>query len=217
MDKWKARWEQGMIGWHNDHVNPHLEKNSSILFEKIETPRILIPLCGKSVDISWLAQRAQEVVGIELVQRAIELFYTEQGYSAEKLERNGLQLYSYKNTQLIYSNIFDVTKEKINHFDAIYDRAALVALPVAQRQKYADLTLSLLKNDGRILLITYDTHRPETQGPPFPIKEGIIPTLYQKASECTLIEEIMTYKEESPRLQKRNLEWSKTSIWKIIK
>jgi len=214
---WKTRWEQGMTGWHNQKVNKNLQTHASILFKNTESPRVLIPLCGKSLDINWLEAQSAKVVGIELVQKAIEAFYQEQGSTPHIEVINILPHHSVGSTTLICADIFDATPTRIGQFDAIYDRAALVALPLEKREEYADHSLSLLKSGGTILLITYNTHRPETMGPPFPIKDGVIPALYKNASECILLEESTQTKEDSPRLAKRNLEWSKTAIWKIVK
>ena len=217
MSDWKNRWEQEMIGWHNTEVNPHLKEHHDVLQERRKKPRILVPLCGKSLDIRWLATEAKEVIGVELVQKAIDDFYQEQAQHPQQTRREGLTHYSHENVHLVCANIFDASSKRIGFFDSIYDRAALVALPLAQRQKYADHCLSLLKPEGSILLITYDSPAPETQGPPFPIKEGIVPTLYKNATECTLLGEHLQKKEDDPRLQKRNLDWSRTCIWKIIR
>ena len=217
MSNWQERWEQGMIGWHGSNVNPYLDQNSSVLFEENNDPRILIPLCGKSLDITWLANRTGEVVGVELIQKAIDDFYQENNIIPQRQEDQGLLSYSQDNIKLICSSFFDLTAEKIGTFDAIYDRASLVAIPPEKRQEYVALCLSLLKKGGQILLITYDAPVPETKGPPFPIKTGVIPKLYQNASECIQLSENTDLKANNPRLQRRNLDWSKTSIWKIIK
>jgi thiopurine S-methyltransferase len=217
MTDWKTRWEQGMTGWHNQNVNQNLQNHANILFENTESPRVLIPLCGKSLDIIWLEAQSASVIGIEFVQKAIEEFYQEQDSTPHIEVINKLPHHSVGGITLICADIFEATPARIGQFDAIYDRAALVALPLEKRQEYADHCLALLNSGGTILLITYNTHRSETLGPPFPIKDGVIPTLYKNASECILLEESTQTKEDNPRLAKRNLEWSKTAIWKIVK
>lgn len=217
MGNWNERWEQNLIGWHNHEVNQNLQNHHSILLEANDSPRILVPLCGKSLDIGWLATKASEVVGVELVQKAIDDFFLENNHTPTAGPFQNLLCYSLNNITLICSDILKISPEHIGYFDAIYDRAALVALSPELRQAYVNICLRLLKPEGQILLLTYDSHIPETQGPPFPIKDGVIPTLYQTASECILLEELVDTSKDDHRLQKRGLDWSKTCIWKITK
>lgn len=217
MTDWKTRWEQGMTGWHSSDINQNLQKHVANLFGETDSPRILMPLCGKSLDINWLVSQGAKVVGVELVQKAIDEFYQEQGSTPKTDLINELSQHSVENITIVCANVFEATPARIGQFDAIYDRAALVALTLEKRQKYADHCLSLLKPGGTILLITYDTHHPEEMGPPFPIKKGVVPALYKNASECIQLEESTQTKDEDPRLARKNLEWSKTAIWKIVK
>ena len=117
----------------------------------------------------------------------------------------------------VHANIFDITSKTIGLVDAIYDRAALVALPPEQRERYVAHCLSLLKPGGSILLITYDAPVADDQGPPFPVRHKTIERLFANAKECVQIDEIQTTKDESERLQKRGLDWSRSDIWKITK
>ena len=75
-DFWHNRWENNLTGFHLNEVNPHLKENWASMNMKSGT-RIFVPLCGKSLDLIWLAEQGHQVVGVELSSLAIEAFYTE--------------------------------------------------------------------------------------------------------------------------------------------
>ena len=62
--------------------------------------------------------------------------------------------------------------------DAIYDRAALVALPAEMQQKYVDLLLSLVSPGAPILLITFDYDTSKMEGPPFSVNNDRVEQLF---------------------------------------
>mmetsp|Transcript_32619 Transcript_32619/g.55152 ORF Transcript_32619/g.55152 Transcript_32619/m.55152 type:complete len:278 (+) Transcript_32619:65-898(+) len=73
---WAARWSGASLGWHKRDVNPHLQKYNDLLVEKDESNRIFVPLCGKSVDMAYLASnpKVSHVVGIDIIKQAAEEF-----------------------------------------------------------------------------------------------------------------------------------------------
>ncbi len=58
-----------------------------------------------------------------------------------------------------------------NH-DAVYDRAALIALPTEARRRYVQKMLSLIEPHAQIFLITFIYNESEMQGPPFSVDEN---------------------------------------------
>ena len=216
MNFWESRWQNGQTGWHNEMVNEHLQRHQCVLLRE-ESPTVLVPLCGKSLDLAWLHSVGCTVIGVDLVKQPLEDFFTEQGLVPSIEKRAGIEAFTAHGQTLLHANIFDVNEKTIGLVDAIYDRAALVALSPQQREAYVEHCLALLKSGGSILLITYDAPVADDQGPPFPVRRGTIEQLFSKAKECIQIDEVTTTKENSERLQKRNLEWSRSDIWKITK
>lgn len=47
---WQQRWQEERIGFHKSDVNPELIKHFSALALPFGS-RVLVPLCGKSVDM----------------------------------------------------------------------------------------------------------------------------------------------------------------------
>ena len=216
MTNWAKRWQTGMTGWHNETVNNNLKENVSILFEKKDDPRILVPLCGKSLDMHWLKEKGASVLGIELVEKAVLDFFQEAELKPLVTPKESFSSYQTTSIEILNGDLFSIPTENYT-VDAIYDRASLVALPLDMRKRYAQFCLDILRPGGSILLITYNTHLPSEQGPPHPVKEGIVPELYQNASECILLRGYTDTPETSPGLVKRGLEWSSTAIWHIRK
>ncbi len=215
MNFWEERWSLGQTGWHNQAVNENLQRHHHVLFTE-ESPRILVPLCGKTLDMPWLSSQGATIVGVDLVAQALKEFINEHNLSVNETT-DTLTHYTNDRWHLIQGNIFDTTAEQIGMVDAIFDRAALVALPLDSRTKYASHCLSLLKEGGKILLITYDSPVADNQGPPFPVRKGTVERLYAEATSCVQIDEIITHKADDQRLQKRNLDWSRADIWEITK
>ena len=78
---WLQRWQNSEIGFHRDEVNPNLLEYIDALGLKTGDS-VLVPLCGKSKDMVWLAQRGVNVVGVELSEIAIAAFFEENQLSA---------------------------------------------------------------------------------------------------------------------------------------
>ena len=207
---WKQSWQDGKIGFHLSNTNPSLQEYAHLL-EHAET--ILVPLCGKTLDMHFLHQKGHAVIGVDLVSKAIHDFFQEWGVQPQTVKN----LSRHEQITLINDNIFAVQPQNIPIIDGVFDRAALVALPTSIRPQYAAHILSLLKDGGTLLLITYDMPRPQEQGPPFAVRQEDVPRLFSQATSVELLKEIYNTPKEEPRLTSRNLAWSKEHIWHITK
>lgn len=171
---WQARWLEGRIGFHKSEVNPLLTQYLSAL-ELPKTSRVLVPLSGKSIDMAWLAQQGYDVVGIELVESAVEEFFAEQNLiptitqpsDSADIKRYQAQL-SGQTVELWVADIFSLSADNIGQVDAIYDRAALIALPSDMRLKYSEHILNISDNAPQ-LLITIHYDQSQKDGPPFSV------------------------------------------------
>lgn len=160
--QWIERWQEGRIGWHELDGNASLKKHW-----RSTGRRVLVPLCGKSHDLLWLAGQGNQVIGVELSELAIRAFFDEQAieYSIEDAE---LPIFQTSDQQIgIYcGNIFDL---KALRCDAHYDRGALIAMPAERRPHYATHVDSLLARDAEQLLITLEYDQSKANGPPFSV------------------------------------------------
>ena len=209
---WRQVWVDRTIGFHKSEYNPHLVRYADLLKNH---NHILLPLCGKTLDLHFLHQAGHRCTGIELVEQAIQEFFAE--WSVSPRRDTTPPRWTHENISIRQENIFNIQPNQLDSINAIYDRAALVALAPDTRQQYVDLMLSLLSKGGVILLITFEMPRSLDIGPPFSIPENFVHTLYEKASNIALLETIIQTDDELPFLKSRNLDWFKTQIWLIEK
>jgi thiopurine S-methyltransferase len=128
---------------------------------------VLVPLCGKSLDLCWLAAQGHTVIGVELAERAILDFFAEQGLTFDR--RDGvLPAYAARDLPLTihHGDYFAFTTPPC---DALYDRAALVALPPDLRRAYVAHTDTLLRAGAFRLVVTLDYDQALVAGPPFSV------------------------------------------------
>lgn len=173
---WIKAWEDGRTGFNQAEAHPALEKYLP-QFGLNKDIKALVPLCGKSVDLLYLAKLGFNVQGIELFEKAVAEFFSENNLPAPKIdESGGFKNYSIPRITLSVGDFFNLPQ--VADYDLIYDRAALVALPVEMRTRYAQAITKLLKPEGHILLIAYDYDQAEMEGPPFSVTEEEIRRLF---------------------------------------
>ena len=176
---WQQRWQEGRIGFHKSDVNPELIKYFSNLALPIGS-RVLVPLCGKSIDMVWLACAGYDVVGIELVESAVQAFFAEQNITptitelTSTADKSTLKRYqgqlAGQTITLWAADIFALSITDISDIDAVYDRAALIALPANMRADYSRHIVKL-SNNAPQLLITLNYDQSKKDGPPFSITQ----------------------------------------------
>lgn len=187
MKTWELRWKEGRIGFHLPNVNPYLRSYSEKFLDK--SPRnIFVPLCGKTLDMIWFAKRIKRVVGIELVSHAIEEFYKENNLSYSIFVSGKLKLFKNNSIDIFHGDFFKLTKEETGLFQAIYDRASLVALGPRERQKYVEHLMPFLASHGNLLLITLEYNQNQMNGPPFSVPKKEIDTLFGRYGKLELLE-----------------------------
>ncbi|EKN45444.1 MULTISPECIES: thiopurine S-methyltransferase [Pseudomonas syringae group] len=165
---WRQRWTAGQIGFHQADVNQDLRK----LWPELELEkgaRVLVPLCGKSHDMSWLVEQGFQVVGVELSQTAVEGYFAEHRLEPQVTQRGGFTLYSAPGIDIWCGDFFALTAEDIGVCAAFYDRAAMIALPSDMRERYVRQLEQLMPPVCRGLLITLDYDQAELDGPPFSV------------------------------------------------
>ncbi|NBB93463.1 MAG: thiopurine S-methyltransferase [Gammaproteobacteria bacterium] len=165
-DFWHERWHRGDITFHRSDIHWALNRHWRDISGS-SAQRVLVPLCGKSLDLRWLARRGHDVVGIELSRNAIEAFYRDWGQEAAREPRGALERWQAGQVEIHEGDFFDF--EADSPFPRFYDRAALVALPAAMRQTYLVHLRSLLADDAAGLLVTFEYAQNNMDGPPFSV------------------------------------------------
>jgi thiopurine S-methyltransferase len=173
---WHQRWENKQIGFHQSEINAMLVDQLPTL-SLPDNSRIFVPLCGKSRDIGWLLTQGHRVVGVELSPLAIEQLFSELGVKPELSTVGNLKHYGAVNIDIFVGDIFDLTADLMGPVDAVYDRAALVALPSELRQKYSSHVYDITKATPQ-LLICFEYDQTAMAGPPFSIDKDELVRVY---------------------------------------
>ena len=152
---WHDRWATNQIGFHQPAANPLLVTHCAALALP-SAGRVLLPLCGKTLDIAWLLAAGYQVVGVELSELAVQQLFAELGATpCIQVLNDALQRYETDKLTVFVGDIFALNREQLGPVDAIYDRAALVALPATLRSRYAS-HLTAISAGARQLLISFD-------------------------------------------------------------
>lgn len=173
---WIKAWEDGRTGFNQSEPHPALEKYLP-QFGLNKDAKTLVPLCGKSVDLLYLAKLGFDVHGVELYEKAVAEFFLENNLPTPKIEETpNFKNFSIPRITLSVGDFFKLPSE--SQFDFIYDRAAIVALPIEMRTRYAQQLAKLLKSEGQILLVSFEYDESEMEGPPFSVTEDEIRKLF---------------------------------------
>jgi len=173
---WHDRWASGRIGFHEREPNPLLVKHFPALSVP-ENGRVFVPLCGKTLDIAWLLSRGHRIVGAELSELAIEQLFEDLGVEPAISDMGNLKRYSADSIDIFVGDVFNLTADMLGAVDAVFDRAAFVALPEHMRAAYAPHIASITGHAPQ-LLISFEYDQSLFDGPPFSIEIQELQTLY---------------------------------------
>jgi len=208
---WLERWERAEIGFHQDEINPYLRR----FWPEVKAKRggeVFVPLCGKSLDMVWLREQGNFVLGVELSAIAVQDFFREQGQSPERVSGGGFDNYLAGGLCVACGDFFDLSKADMAQVSAVYDRASLVALPPEMRERYARHLTNILPHGTRILLVTFDYPQAEMSGPPFAVSVNEVEALYGKYAEVKLLaqEDVLA---QNPRFKQRGVSRMQENIF----
>jgi thiopurine S-methyltransferase len=185
---WHKRWQSNQIGFHLPQVNPYLQRFWPQLGLE-EGARVLVPLCGKSLDLLWLAHQGHEVLGIELSEKAVEDFFNEHHFDPNVTEQGPFKVYRAGSIELWCGDFFELTAGDVADCAGLYDRAALIALPPAMREQYASHLNRILPKDASGLLITLDYDQTQKDGPPFAVLDDEVQRLFGAVWSLKILED----------------------------
>ena len=173
---WQERWARNQIGFHLPEVNPYLLRYWPVL-GLAKGAKVLVPLCGKSLDLMWLASNGYHVFGVELSEQAVEAFFSEQNLTPRITRHGVFKVYQADLIEIWCGDFFALDAGALADCTALYDRAALIALPPLMRAQYAEQLNSLLRPGCQGLLITLDYDQTQKAGPPFAVPDDEVKVL----------------------------------------
>ncbi len=182
---WHERWRTREIGFHQSAVHPFLERWWPRL-GLAPGARVYVPLCGKSLDLAWLAERGHGVVGSELSAVAIGEFFAEHGLEPTVTTEGRHRRHAAGPYEIFEGDALDLTPALVGLVDAIYDRAALVALPPDLRVVHARVLAELAGPRAAMLLVAFEYAQEMKGGPPFSVESAEVAQLFGRG--CTIEE-----------------------------
>lgn len=185
-DFWRQRWRDNQIGFHQERVTPLLAQ----YWPQLGAPRgsrVFVPLCGKTLDMPWLAGQGHRVLGVELSQLAVDRFFAEHGLAPEVWESRYGRHHRAGAVEIVCGDVFALDGHALADCGAVFDRAALIALPPELRRRYAEV-YALLPRGCRGLLVTLEYPQREKAGPPFSVEQPEVDALFRRAWSIELLE-----------------------------
>jgi len=203
-DEWIQRWHQGRTAWHEPAGSAGLKRSWSS-----RARSVLVPLCGKAVDLVWLARQGHEVIGVELAERAVDEFFAEQALE-RTVTAGAVPVHRARDLPItIYCGDYFAVRGL--QCEALYDRGALVAMSEQSRGAYVAHTNSLLISDPDRLVITLTYDQSLIMGPPFSVTAdellGYWPEL-QRVEERAAIDEV------PPKFREAGVAEVVESVWR---
>jgi len=210
MEFWHNRWESQNIGWHRQIYNDLLLKYWPTL-NPSDNCSVLVPLCGKSLDMVWLAEHGHTVIGLEMVQQAVEAFYSENKLPHDVVRIGKHKKYSNQKVTIYQGDIFELKSGTIQA-DAWYDRAAMIAIEPSTRANYVNQIRKQTKLGAVGLLITFAYPQEQMEGPPFALHDGDVARLFSDGFELECLETINLEEEKYNDIDKVT-----SSVFKITR
>lgn len=202
-DFWHERWQRNELGWHRDDTHPLLKRYWREL--KVDsTAAVLVPLCGKSRDLLWLAELGHPVLGVELSALGAEAFFAENGLTASVADDPPFRRYRSERIEILCGDFFALARGHLTDIGALYDRGALVALPPELRERYVTHIQKLLSTSWTGLLITFDYLQQDMCGPPFSVDASEVARHFGATHRIDRLATIDAL-EENPRFRERGL------------
>lgn len=207
---WHEKWKSNQIGFHLDETNKLLIKH----WPSLGVPKgctVFVPLCGKTLDLVWLRSEGYSVIGVELSEIALDELadsITETlGLEVTKttLEQEGLTAKYEADGVLLYAgDFFALTRSILGDVTAVYDRAALVALPADMRVEYCH-HLQEITQQAPQLIFSFDYDQNVMSGPPFSVPAVELHMNYHSYYKNIELLEIREIIEHQPNFKERGL------------
>jgi thiopurine S-methyltransferase len=215
MDKefWHDRWQTGQIGFHQNEINPYLVRYWPSLQLEPES-RVFIPLCGKTLDMIWLLDQGHTIIGNEISELAVEAFFRENSLNPVIRQKAGFTSWSCDRMEILCGDFFDLAATDIGRIDALYDRAALIALPSDLRARYATRITQLLKPQTPCLLVTLDYEQGKMPGPPFAVSAEEVSRLYREGFSIEQLAHTDVL-DDQPRFREKGLDALRESVYRL--
>ncbi|PKV12453.1 thiopurine S-methyltransferase [Xanthomonas prunicola] len=210
---WLERWQLGQTGFHQQEVLPLLQKHWPAL-QLPQEVRVLVPLCGKTLDMHWLAAQGHRVLGVELSPLAVTQFFDEAGLQPQRHISAAGEHFIAGPIEIICGDAFALDARVLADCTGVYDRAALVALPAELRQRYLQTVYAQLPTHCRGLLITLEYPQAEKAGPPFSVNATDVHALFDAVWQVDQLEN-RDILDQEPRFRAEGVTGLSTAVYRL--
>jgi thiopurine S-methyltransferase len=212
---WLERWQKREIGFHQPVPHRALDLYWDHL-AVAKDARVFVPLAGKSLDLRWLAERGQRVVAVELAEAAVREFFADASLTPVASTQGKLLKLSAGAFDFYCGDFFDLEPKMLAGVTAVFDRAALIALPPPMRVAYSQRMGALLEQKAQMLLVTLEYDQLKLAGPPHSVAEPEVRSLYAGWQSCDRLERTDELA-RSPKFRERGLDALVESVYLCVR
>jgi thiopurine S-methyltransferase len=190
---WLEKWQAAKPGFHQAKVNSRLKKYWRVIEQGLkENPElnggaVFVPLCGSTIDMRWLTKNKFNVLGVEFSEIACKKYYTDNKLEFKESGNPSFRIFKGERMELWQGDFFALQPHDLSNVAAVYDRASLIALPLAMRERYARHLSGLLRTGCQVLLISMDYDQSKMKGPPFSVDQEEVHQLFEDTFSIELI------------------------------
>ncbi|WP_028773681.1 thiopurine S-methyltransferase [Shewanella waksmanii] len=212
---WHEKWAAAQIGFHLDAVNPLLIKYWPSL-GLAQQSQVFVPLCGKTLDMCFLAEQGHEVIGCELSEQAVQQFFTDNNLAVNQTISGAHQCFTTEQIALYQGDIFTLPAEVTQQAVGFYDRAALIAWPESMRSDYAKRIAELIAPKSIGLLVTLDYPQEALKGPPFAVSDDWVNRHLSADFSIELLhsEDVL---DDNQRFVSKGVPWLTESVYRLVR
>ncbi|MDP7063387.1 MAG: thiopurine S-methyltransferase [Planctomycetota bacterium] len=212
---WVDRWQAGNIGFHRPNFNEYLQQYWPQIGVD-PAAKVFVPLCGKSLDLTWLAQQGHSVIGNEVVEQAVVDFFTEAELEPTRVQQEHFEDFSHGDIRILCGDHFALREGDLDGATAWYDRAAQVALPPETREAYYDKLAELMPVGSIGLSLAFEYPQEQKDGPPFSVEEDEVQRLCHGRFSVELLDRMDRLALE-PRLVEQGLTRADEAIYRLVR
>ena len=215
MANWLEFWKNNETNWHSDVVTQELEEYLGLL--KLEPgDKVFFPLCGKSLDMTYILNQGLSVIGVELSEIGIKQFFHENNLDFTISQVGEFDLYSAKNIEIYCGDFFSLTPKHLCDIKAVFDRKSLIALDQNLRQKYVKHLNDIISLGVRILLITLHYPQHQMSGPPFSVDKSEVESLFSMAFNYQELKSFQDI-ENGSKLERSGVDYIENAAYCLLK
>ncbi|XP_066286423.1 probable thiopurine S-methyltransferase isoform X2 [Branchiostoma lanceolatum] len=194
LHQWEKGWQKSKDAgknppFHVNDVHPMLSKHLEQLTGGRSGLKFLFPLCGKAVDMKWLADQGHTIVGVEGVEDGVRQFFQEAA---------------------IQPTVTDEPSVNGKLYQGMEGRISIYICDYFNFTRYIQLMKTLLKPDGRCLMEVMNYDPSLFPGPPHNVPEDELKQLVGGDYDMTLVETLDRSEEKW-----FSLPWIKTAYYLI--